>query len=44
MTLVDNRLGFGAQVAKRASEYVQKDDIVFNDIHVYGESDSPDCP
>lgn len=44
MTLVDNKLGFGAQVRKKDAEYILRDDIVFDDIHVYGESDSPDCP
>jgi len=44
MTLVDNREGFGALVAKKSSEYEIKDDILFEDILVFGESDSPDCP
>ena len=44
MTLVDNRQGFGAMVAKKKSEYEIREDILFEDIFVFGESDSPDCP
>lgn len=44
MTLVDNRQGFGALTVKKASEYENKDDVLFEDIDVFGESPSPDCP
>jgi len=45
MTLVDNRLGFGANILKRKrDEYKVRDDIIYNDLHIYGESESPDCP
>lgn len=43
MTLVDNQFGFGANMANRPSEYGQTS-IEFEDIKVYGESVSPDCP
>jgi len=43
MTMIDNREGFGANVANSANEY--EDLIVeINDNHVYGETESPDCP
>lgn len=46
MTLVDNR--YGIHVAKGIKDPVglikERADIAFNDIRIYGESDSPDCP
>lgn len=45
MTLVDNREGMGANIANGANEYdFDNIDITFNDIKIYGESESPDCP
>ena len=43
MTMIDNREGFGANIANSANEY---EDLVVevNDKHVYGETESPDCP
>jgi len=44
ITAVDNIMGFGALVLKKAREYEVMDDVVFSDINVYAETDSPDCP
>lgn len=42
---IDNRNGFGAQIANKGTEYrTDRTDIEFNDIFVFGETDSPDCP
>jgi len=43
MTFIDNRLGFTAYIANKIDEYGDLL-IEFNDIKIYGESDSPDCP
>jgi len=43
MTFIDNRVGFTANIVNKPDEY---DDLLieFNDIKIYGESESPDCP
>jgi hypothetical protein len=43
MTFIDNRVGFTSNIVNKNDEY---GDLLleFNDIKIYGESDSPDCP
>lgn len=43
MTFIDNRVGFTANIKNKAEEY---GDLLIegNDIKIYGESESPDCP
>jgi hypothetical protein len=43
MTLIDNQHGFGANLGNKAFEY-DKTSIEFDDMKIYGESLSPDCP
>jgi hypothetical protein len=45
MVLVDNREGMGMNIANKANEYdTDTVDLTFNDIKIYGEYGSPDCP
>jgi hypothetical protein len=46
ITAIDNIEGFGAMVKKKTTEYNIKEDgdLIFSDIHVFSETDSPDCP
>lgn len=45
MTLVDNREGMGGMITNKNNEYdMETVDLTFNDIKVYGEYGSPDCP
>merc|ERR1712224_456688 len=45
MTVVDNREGMGGMIANKGNEYdMDTVDLTFNDIKVYGEYGSPDCP
>ena len=45
MTLVDNKKGFSSHITNGGNEYnMDIIDIQFNDIKIYGEYGSPDCP
>lgn len=45
MTMVDNREGFGANIANKPTEFdMDTVDMTFRNIKIYGESSNPDCP
>lgn len=45
MVMVDNRMGFGANIENKANEYdLDTVDITFKNIKIYGEMENPDCP
>jgi len=43
MTFIDNRVGYTANIVNKPAEY---EDLIVesNDMKIYGESESPDCP
>jgi len=43
--MVDNREGFGANIANKPTEFdMDTVDMTFRNIKIYGESSNPDCP
>jgi len=44
MTMVDNREGFGAMLAVSGAAEYQGVTVMVNDNHIYGESETTDCP